>query len=174
VPKGSTPSTRYGGATGTIDSFFAPYVSYDYSFHRPVVRAFGIPSRRLARGTPCHTRALARAHFHFVSAFVRTGREIRLKRTSDDWTMLFERIARSKQSVGIRLFIFTRQSRPDVRRGASTERTNERISWVESAPRSRRRRLSRRSVRGHRGRCGWVLRFKTRRFGRDCGKKIYN
>ena len=83
------------------------------------------------------TRAVARAHFHFVSAFVRTGREIRLKRTSDDWTMLFERIARSKQSVGIRLFIFTRHSRPDVRRGASTERMNERISWMESAPRSR-------------------------------------
>lgn len=76
------------------------------------------------------TRALARAHFHFVSAFVRTGREIRLKRTSDDWTMLFERIARSKQSVGIRLFIFTRQSRPDVRRVASTERTNERTNGL--------------------------------------------
>lgn len=137
MPKGSTPSTRYGGATGTIDSFFAPYVSYDYFFHRSRRSSVRNPVASPRAWNSMSTRALARAHFHFVSAFVRTGREIRLKRTSDDWTMLFERIARSKQSVGIRLFIFTRQSRPDVRRVASTERTNERISWVESAPRSR-------------------------------------
>ena len=135
MPEGSTPSTRYGGATGTIDSFFAPYVSYDYSFHRSRRSSVRNPVASPRAWNSMSTRALARAHFHFVSAFVRTGREIRLKRTSDDWTMLFERIARSKQSVGIRLFIFTRQSRPDVRRGASTERMNERISLVGWNPR---------------------------------------